>query len=90
MQKQREKIRERLLQDQPDYPADKANAIFDLLEKFAGYGFKQVPCGGLRRRFLSNGLFEGQLPGRIPILHAHQRHGATPTRSASLSTRLGL
>ena len=44
----------------------RANAIFDMVDKFAGYGFQQVARCGLCTDRLSDGLPEGQPSVRIP------------------------
>ncbi len=56
-------------------PAAKANAIFDLLEKFAGYGIQQIPRRRLCHRRVSDRISEGELPGRIFLRHDDKRHG---------------
>ena len=42
-----------------------AVTIFNLVDKFAGYGFQQIPRSGLCAYRLSDGMAEGELPGRI-------------------------
>ena len=42
-------------------PEKKANAIFDLLEKFAGYGFNKSHSAAYGLDQLSDGLFEGAI-----------------------------
>ena len=56
-------------------PAPKANQIFDLLEKFAGYGFQQVACRGVCDRGLPNGLPEGELSRGVLLRDDDERHG---------------
>jgi len=53
-------------------PAAKANQIFDLLEKFAGYGFQQIARRRLRHRCLPDGVFKGELSGGIFLRHDDQ------------------
>ena len=56
-------------------PAAKANQIFDLLEKFAGYGFNKSHAAAYAMRRVSDGLSESELPGRVLLRHDDQRHG---------------
>ncbi len=44
----------------------KADEIFDLLAKFADYGFNKSSCGGLCADRLLDRLVQGEPPGRIP------------------------
>ena len=42
-----------------------AAGIFDLMEKFAAYGFNKSPLGRLRPAHRADGLAQGALPGRV-------------------------
>ena len=54
-------------------PEKKANAIFDLLEKFAGYGFNKSHSAAYGLDQLPDGLSEGELSGRIHGRFVKQR-----------------
>ncbi len=43
----------------------KADEVFDMMEKFAGYGFNKSPLRRLLRGRVPDGLPEGELPGRV-------------------------
>ena len=42
-----------------------AGEIFDMIERFSGYGFVKVPQCRLRRHHRANGVPEGQIPGPV-------------------------
>ncbi len=50
--------------------------IFDLMEKFAGYGFNKLALGRLRAARVSDGVPEGSLPGGLHGRGAVGRHGS--------------
>ena len=69
---------------------DDAVYIFELVDKFAGYGFNKIARGRLRAGQLSHGLSEGELPRGIPRRLDDARHGqhrqarrCSPPRRAS-------
>ncbi len=67
----------RLCEDQKQHSwAPKANQIFDLLEKFAGYGFNKSHAAAYAIVAYQTRVSEGQLSGGIPERHDDQRHGA--------------
>ena len=55
-------------------PEKKANSIFDLLEKFAGYGFNKSHSAAYGVDQLSNRVFESALSGRVHGRFAQQRN----------------
>ena len=70
-----------------------ADFIFDLLAKFADYGFNKIARRRLCGRLLPDRLSEGALPGRVPRRVDDARHVATPTSSptsARMRMRLGI
>ena len=54
----------------------KANELFDLIDKFAGYGFNKSHAAGLCAGRLPHRLAEGASPGRILRRVDELRHGA--------------
>jgi hypothetical protein len=58
----------------------KANELFDLIDKFAGYGFNKSHAGSLCAGCLPDGLAQGASPGRILRRVDVLRHG--PDRQA--------
>ena len=56
-------------------PAAKANQIFDLLEKFAGYGFNKSHAAAYAVLAYQTAYLKAQLPGRVLLRHDDQRHG---------------
>ena len=58
-------------------PAAKANQIFDLLEKFAGYGFNKSHAAAYAIVAYQTAYLKANYPGRIFLRHDDQRHGAT-------------
>ena len=56
-------------------PAAKANQIFDLLEKFAGYGFNKSHAAAYAVVAYQTAYLKAQLPGRVLLRHDDQRHG---------------
>ena len=65
----------------------KADEIFDLLAKFADYGFNKIARRRLRAGRLPDRLPEGELPGRVPGRVDDARHVATPTSSPNSAAR---
>ena len=58
-------------------PAAKANQIFDLLEKFAGYGFNKSHAAAYAIVAYQTAYLKANYPGRIFLRHDDERHGAT-------------
>ena len=52
-----------------------AEYIFELVDKFAGYGFNKSHAAAYARRQLSHGLSEGELPRGVPGRLDDARHG---------------
>ncbi|MCK7495727.1 MAG: hypothetical protein MZW92_35690 [Comamonadaceae bacterium] len=57
-----------------------ADELFDLMEKFAGYGFNKIARRGLRAGRLPHRLAQGALPGRVHAPPTCRRKWTTPTR----------
>ena len=79
MAKQRAKFREGAAKDGAA-PSEKADAIFDLMEKFAGYGFNKSHAAAYALVVLPDRMAEGALPGRIHgrddvVGHGQHRQG---------------
>jgi len=47
-------------------PAAKSNQIFDLLEKFAGYGFNKSHAAAYAIVAYQTAYLKAKLPGRVP------------------------
>ena len=56
-------------------PAAKANQIFDLLEKFAGYGFNKSHAAAYAIVAYQTAYLKANYPGRILLRHDDERHG---------------
>ena len=63
MAKQREVFREGAAKNGVEQR--KADAVFDLMEKFAGYGFNKSHAAAYALRVVSNGMAQGALSRRI-------------------------
>jgi DNA polymerase-3 subunit alpha len=56
-------------------PAPKANAIFDLLEKFAGYGFNKSHAAAYAIVAYQTAYLKANYPVGISLRADDQRHG---------------
>ena len=87
--------RERFVEARIEHGVERSQAelIFELLERFADYGFNKSHARGLRAGRLPDRLHEGELSGRVPRRVDDARHrqyrqarrSSAPRRSGSAS-----
>ena len=86
MAKERAKFREGAAKD--GLTGEKADSIFDLMEKFAGYGFNKSHAAAYALVVVPDRVAQGALPGRVHGRHdfrghgQHRQGGDVPQRSA--------